>query len=280
MNTDQPDFQSLRNIRDNTLLITIAKEYLSENIFLKKIGSEIKKNLSALRDDIVALKKQFPGKFTQEVDTDSIMNSFESTTHEMLSGGDELKKNCISGKLGVTLNSDVVKITEAIEKIWHQVKGSDIKYTATDSISGFFDRLNVFSAIARLFSRFIRIIILIFIILIAGFFYLFFTMEKEAPILADNKVLITFIDEKKVVLNELERKKSDAQKKLKALESGKLQRKDKIAILDIETQIQGLNQEIHAVEGLINIRMQALDENNKKLEILEKKSFLDKLFRL
>ena len=280
MTTDLPDYQSLRNIRDNTLLLSIANEYISENVYLKKIGTEIKKNLSILKDDIIALKKQFPGKFTQEVNTDGIMNSFESITKEMLSGSEDSKKICISGKLGAALNSDIIKITEAIEKIWHQVKGSDVKYTATDSISGFFGRLNIFSGIARLFSGAVKILIFLLVILLAGFSYLYFTMEKEGPILAENRELIVVITERKNALKDLEKKKSDAQKSLKAHESSKLQRKDKIAIIDIETQIQELNQEIHTVEGQINSRERTLDENNEKLETLKKKSFVDKLLKL
>ena len=279
MNTDYPDYQSLRNIRDNTLLLTIAKEYISENVYLKKIGTEIKKNLSVLKDDIIALKKQFPGKFTQEVNTDGIMCSFEAVAQEMVSGSDDLKKNCISGKIAAVLSTDIIKITEAIDKIWHQVKGSDVKYTATDSINGFFDRFNIFSGIARLLSGAVKILLFLLVIFLAGFSYLYFTMEKEGPILAENRGIASYIEEKQTVLNDLENKKSEAQKNLKAHESGKLLRKDKIAIIDIETQIQELNQKIHAVEGLINTRKQTLDENNEKLEILKNKPFLDRLIK-
>ena len=185
MNIDQPDFQSLRNIRNNMLLLSIANEYISQNIYLLKFGTEIKQNLTALKDDIIALKKQFPGKFAQEVNTGNIMNSFETTANEMISGGDEVINKCTSGKLGANLGTDVDKITEAIEKIWHQVKGSDVKYTATDSISGFFDRLNIFSRLVSLFLKIIKISFIILIILAAGFSYLYFTMEKQEPILKE-----------------------------------------------------------------------------------------------
>ena len=76
-----------------------------------------------------------------------------------------------------------------------------------------------------------------------------------------------------------EKKKADAQKTLKNHESSDLLRKDKIAIINIETQIQEFNQEIHLLEGQIDSRKQALDENNKKLEKLKSKSFLDKLIK-
>jgi hypothetical protein len=280
MKTDQPDFQSLKNINDNALLLSIANEYISENVYLKKIGTDIKKNLAVLKDDIIALKKQFPGKFTQEVNTDGIISSFEATALEMLSDNDVLKKNCISGKLGATLNTDMIKITEAIEKIWHQVKGGDVKYTATDSISVFFGRLNFFSGIVRLVLGVFKILFILLIISLAGFSYLYFTMEKEGPILEEIKKITALLEEKKADIIDLEKNKSEAQISLKTHENGKLEeRQDKIAIINIETQIQGLNQEIHMAEGQIITYKRTLEENKEKLEILKRKSFLDRLLK-
>lgn len=279
MSTDQPDFQSLRNIRDNTLLLSIANEYISENVFLLKMGSEIKKSLSVLKDDIIALKKQFPGKFTQEVNTDNILTSFQSIAEEMSSDSDEIINKCTSGKLAMSLSAEITKISEAIDKIWYQVKGSDVQYTASDSISGFFGRLNILSGIVSLFSSVIKILFFIFIVLLAGFSYLYFSMENEAPILNENREIIAYIEDKQALLNELEKKKADAQNNLKVHMKSDLLRKDKIAILDIETRIQEFNQEIHVLEGQIDTRKRAIDKNNEKMERIKSKSFLDRLLK-
>ncbi len=279
MDSDQPNFQSLRIIRDNTLLISIASEYISENIFMEKFGKEIKKCLSVLKNDIISLKKQFPGKFTQEVNTDGIISSFENTAEEMLSGSEEIKNNCRTGKLAKSLDTDVDKITEAIDKIWHQVKGSDVKYTTSDSIGTFFDRLNIFSGIASLLKGIVKVLFIIVIILLAGFSYLYFTMEKEAPILEENKEIMAFIEEEKIVLQEFENKKADAQKELKKYKNSELLRKDKIAILDIETRIQEINQDIHKIEGQIDAHNKTMEQNNEKMEAIRSKPFLDKLLK-
>ena len=90
---------------------------------------------------------------------------------------------------------------------------------------------------------------------------------------------MTFIEEKKALITELEKKKTDAQKDIKARESNRLLRKDKIAIIDTETRIQELNQEIHLVEGQIDTRRQIMDKNNEKLEELKRKPFLDRLLK-
>jgi ABC-type multidrug transport system fused ATPase/permease subunit len=279
MTINNTDFYSLRNIRDNFLLISIGNEYLAENVYLAKFGKEIKKSLAHLRDDIKFLKKEFPGKFTSEVNTDVIMNSFDRTVEHMLSGKESVISECKSGKLGDSLGSDIKKVTEAIEKIWNQVKGSDIKYTTSDQISGFFGRLNLLSGVSRLITGVFRAALFIFVILLAIFSYLFFTMEKESPLLRENRELMSVIQDKKALLKEKEDTKKDAQLRLKSLNSRSLLREDKIAILDLETKIQVCNNEINIIEGQIESEYQKMDENNKKIEKIRAKSFIDRLLK-
>ncbi len=279
MTVNNADFYSLRNIRDNSLLITIANEYLAENVYLTKFGKEMKKSLASLKDDIKYLKKEFPGKFTTEVNTDVILKSFDKTAENMLSGGDSIISECKSGKLGENLGADIKKITEAIEKIWNQVKGGDVKYTKSEQISGFFGRLNLISGAWRLFTGVFRVVLLIIFILLAGFSFLFFTMEKESSVIKENQKLMTFILEKKAALKELEETKKETQKSLKSLGSRNLLRTDKINILDLETKIQVCNNDINIIEGQIEARNREIDKNNERIEKIRAKSFIDRLFR-
>ena len=278
MSTNQPDFQSLRNIRDNSLLLSVANEYLGENIYLAKIGTLLEKNLSVLKDDIRLLKKQFPGKFAVEVNTDKIMDSFDKTAIEMISGGNEVRAECISGKLGAALSVDISEITDAIEKIWQQVKGSDVKYTKADSISGLFGRLNIFSGILKIFSNIAKILLIVIIIALAGFSYLYLTMEKEQTILDENSKITALIDNEKAQLADLEKKKAEARKRLKSYNDDEL-RTEKIAILDIESSIQEFNQQIHVIEGRIETRNRTLAQNNERLRETKGKSFWKRLFK-
>ncbi|NLD37256.1 MAG: hypothetical protein GX654_10350 [Desulfatiglans sp.] len=280
MTINKADFYSLRNIRDNFLLISIGYEYLAENVYLAKFGKEIKKSLVHLRDDIKFLKKEFPGKFTAEVNTDVIMKSFDRTVENMLSGKDSVISECKSGKLGENLGDDIKKVTEAIGKIWHQVKGTDVKYTKSDQISGFFGRLNLLSGAVKLISGVFKIVFLALIILLAGFSYLFFTMERESPLLKENKEISAFIQEKKALLKEKEDTKKDAQLRLKSFSSRNLLREDKIAILDLETKIQVYNNEINIIEGQIESEFRQMDENTKKIEKIRAKTFVERLLRI
>ncbi len=279
MTVNKADFYSLRNIRDNFLLISIGYEYLAENVYLAKFGKEIKKSLTILRDDIKFLKKEFPGKFTTEINTDIILKSFDQTAENMLSGGDSVISECKSGKLAESLGADIKKITEAIEKIWNLVKGGDVKYTKTEQISGFFGRLNFLPGVLKLISGAFKIAFLALIILLAAFSYLFITMERESPLLKKNREIMSVIQDKKLLLKEKEDTKKEAQARLKSLSSRSLLREDKIAILDLETKIQVCNNEINIIEGQIESENQQIDENNKMIEKIRAKSFIERLLR-
>ncbi len=279
MSLNQPDFQSLRNMRDNTILLSIANEYLAENVYIIKIGSEISKNLAVLKEDIRSLKRQFPGRFVEEINTEKILGSFEKTAQDMVSCSDGIKIDAYSGKLGTALSGDLKMLTDAIEKIWQQVNGREVRYTKTDSLSTLFSRLNVFPAIFNLFLRLTRIVTILFILGLAGFSYLYVTMEKEGSIFNENRETMAFIEEKKMRLGDLEKKKDETQKSLKDLSKGELLRRDKIAIIDLETRILELNREIQVIEGQVEAKQRLLDNNREKLEKIKEKSFLDRLFR-
>ncbi len=279
MSQNQPDFQSLKVIRDNATLLSVGNEFLGRNIFLQKIGNEITESASVLKDDIKTLKKQFPGKFATEVDTDKVMSDFDDIAQKMLSCDDEIKSSCESGELGKKLCSNVKEITESIGKIWIQVKGSEIKYKKADSISIFFDRLNIVSNTASLFIKITKMLVLLLVILASVFCYLYFTMEKEDKILNENMAISEFIVIKKAELKKAETGKNDVQKTLDSYNVKEPMREDKIAVIDLETKIQQYNQEIHVLEGLIEIRENELAENNKKLKTLREKTFTERLFK-
>ncbi len=106
MNDIQYAVGALSEIRKDSLLLSIAREYLCEDIFLIKIGKDIELNILRLKDDIISLKKKFPGKFATEVETDSILEKINATALALIEPGIEIKENCRSGELGRKLESD------------------------------------------------------------------------------------------------------------------------------------------------------------------------------
>ena len=109
--------ESLSVLRDNSLLLTIAYEHLCEEQQVVKIGKSIDKNMERLREDILNLRKEFPGKLEKDIETEGILQKIQDRAQAMFEPSDELLKRCASGELGKELESDVISITNAINMI-------------------------------------------------------------------------------------------------------------------------------------------------------------------
>lgn len=276
----QPDFKSLINIKDNSLLLLIAGEYLNEDVFLTKMGNEILDSIEILEKDIINLKKQFPGKFKTEIDTDKTVHKLRKIAFKMLSPNNESKTGSFPGELGRSLKSGINEITDAINRIEVQVKGNDLKYTRTDSIGNFFNKLSIFEKLRNVLSIAVKAVIVIFIIALACFIYLFLTMENDSNLLKQNKESLAFIAKQKADLSEIESRKAEINKKLKLHNDREMARESKIVVLGLEVEKEKLSQEESKIEGEIEVRKSSINKNNEKIEAIRKKTFIQRLLRL
>jgi predicted nuclease with TOPRIM domain len=271
------EFHSFGKIKDNATLLELAKEYICHDVFLKKIGAEVKENIDELKKDISDLRKQYPGKFTTEVDAAGMIKKLEETTSGLSSHDDKLKNEIMSGKFETVLNSQLKEIKEAIKKIWVQVKGSELKYTRKDTLEGL--QLQIFSRLGSVAVILGKIIAVLLVIAIGGFIYLFVTMEKPKTYQKENDASNILIEEQMDRISEIEARKAELNKSLE-IEDKKEETQDRmIAMMEMETEMQELNHELHSIEGTINSRKESIEENNEKLEILSKKSFFDRLLK-
>ena len=272
------EFHSFSKINDNAILLELGKEYMCHDIFLKKIGSEINKNIDLLVNDIADLRKQYPGKLASEISTDKIIEKMKGAAGDLLSCDDKIKSDIMSGKFAASLNSQLKEMKGAVNKLWVQVKGSDLKFSRKDSLGNLIGRSQIFSGLGSLASLFIKLLAVILVIAVAGFIYLYITMEKEDTYIKENLEISAYIEQQLDRVKEIEARKSELQDKLAVENRKELTSKVKIAILDMELEIQELNNELHGIEGSINSRKTAMSENNQRIEELEKKSLFEKLF--
>ena len=156
---------ALTEIKKDTLLLSIAKEYLCEDLYLIKIGKDMEHNISTLKNDIAALKKKFPGKFAIEVETDSILEKIKATALTLIDPKADIKENFRSGELGRKLGSDVKSISDAVNIIRTQVLGKRAVYTREEAVLNQFAKLkDIGSSFAKtliLFSKILFFVILI-----------------------------------------------------------------------------------------------------------------------
>jgi len=271
---------ALNTIRKNTLLLTIAKEYLCEDVFLIKLGNNIKQNIQRLKDDISSLKKKFPGKFATEVETDDILEKISATAQALIDADKDIKEGCKSGELGRKLEADVKSIAEAVNLIKIQVQGKKLIYTRKESFFNIFSGLrSIGRSLGSALILGVKILSCLIIIAIVAFSYLYFTMEKEGPILKEIAESREFISDRQKSISQLELRKKEVSEEIELLEKNGITRDEKIAIMDLEMEIQKINQDSNSIEAEINAHEKKISDNQKKIEEIKKTSFIERLLR-
>lgn len=280
MSDSQYTATALGELRKNGLLIQMAREYLSEDVFLKKFGKGIATQVQKLKDDIVSLKKEYPGKFKSEIETDSILDRIDRIAQTMANPDQETKDRCASGDLGRALESEIKSITGAVHLIQKQVYGGVVTYTRKDSVAGAFDRIShtgrsMGSALLLGFKIFLGLII----IALLAFLYLFFTMEKEGTYLKETEKNRARITGQREVIAQLDEKREEILKKIKGVETGDMERGSKITLLELEVQAHDINQDIKNAEAEIVAQEKKLNDHQKKIEEIKEKPFIKRLLR-
>ncbi|MFC1890780.1 hypothetical protein ACFLZT_00120 [Thermodesulfobacteriota bacterium] len=281
MNDTQYTVEPLLELRRNALLMSIANSHLCEDVFLTKIGKSIEKSVLALKEDISALKKGFPGKFANEVDTDSMLVKINETAKAMLEPVDEIREKCVIGELGKDLEDNVKSVVSAVKNIKVQVFGPEVTYTNKDSVSKIFSPLKDFgSSLRGPAVQGLKILCLVIIIAIPVFSYLYFSMESEDEILAKISVNDTGIIAQQDLINSLAGEEAKVSAEIASLEKGAIDRTQKIAILDLEMEIHRISESRHKAEAEI---AGFKDDNAKNLQTIEeikRVPFIKRLLRL
>ena len=272
--------EAINAIKDKALLLAMANEYLCEEVFLMKMGGDIEKNISRLRDDIHSLKKEFPGKFATEIKTDDIIEKMENTAQSMLKPGQEIKEACLSGKLGNELESSVKSIADAVEQIRMQVIGGEVTYTKKDLVFNMFDRITgIGKSLGTTLGLAVKALFCLIIIVILTFCYLYFTMEKESTLLKNIETTREYISERQDMLTKLELEKEDVSKEIEKLKNDVLERGNKIALMDLEVEIQRINQDHHTLEAEIAAQEKKIEDYRKRIQEIKETPFMKRLLR-
>lgn len=280
MNDIQYAVGALSEIRKDSLLLSIAREYLCEDIFLNKIGKDIELNILRLKDDIISLKKKFPGKFATEVETDGILEKINAIALALIEPGIEIKENFRSGELGRKLESDRRSIADAVNLIRIQVQGRDVSYTRKEAILNLFSGLkDAGSSVGKVLILGIKILFCFLLIAAAAFLYLYYTMENEGALLKEIETSRAVISERQSSLSQMELRKEEISQEIKSLKKKDMLRGEKIAIMDLEVEMQKINQDRNSFEAEIIAREKEITDKLKKIEKIKKTPFIKKLLR-
>ena len=279
-------FDSLHGIRDNALLLSLGNKYLCGEVFLAKIGLSVDTHLTQLKDDIVALKKKFPGKFMpgQEVDTDTIFNDLSMVAERLKVPDKKIQKKCSAGELGRELEEGVDTMALAIDDIWDQVEGRKVSYSARDSaanfVGGFTGALgSAAKTVIKTIVFTIKMFFLFFTLAALGFIALYMTMETEGKYLRQIEKIDALILPQSEIVDECNREIEEIALEVEAIQEGPETRNSMMQIMDLNVEIHALVQKRQEAEVKLTLYENERIEKAEKLDEVRQKPFMKRLFR-
>ncbi|MGD8388279.1 MAG: hypothetical protein PVG49_14140 [Desulfobacteraceae bacterium] len=268
---------AIRKVRDRALLLGLGKDYLCEPPFLRKYGKELRNALATLQDEIHALKKKFPGRFAQEVDTDQIVDGMLGLTHRLEEADAEIRGQCTAGRVGEDLEVRLKSLSDAIQGVRQKVEGETGGYSGTDAVAGAFVKAG--GAFWGGLGLAIKAAGFILLLGIGVFFFLFFTMEKDDKfihIIQDNQAQVRGLQDD---LSRIEGRLIPLQDRLKFMENRALTREEKLRYMELQLELEKLEARVRSTEGEIDRRQGTIGKAEENLQRLREKGFLERLLR-
>jgi hypothetical protein len=247
------------------------------------MGLAITSYAEALRGEIIALKKRFPGKFVHEVETDKMLSDIKAFAENLKKGDKETKRKCLSGQLGHELEEKVNTLSKAIQIINEQVEGDSVSYSAKDSFSGLFGRLKAIVFWLWSSTTFIsKILVFSLIIALIVFNFLLWTMENEEDYQKQIVKAEEIIHSQEQIITEVENEKLTLAKKMEILQgtNGNVGRNEKLEILALTLQVEDQEQKKNKALIEMDVQKKKVEENRRIIDGLIQKSFWQRLLRM
>jgi molecular chaperone GrpE (heat shock protein) len=273
--------KGLHGIRDMAILLNMANIHLCEEVYLKKVGLSIDNHLKELRSDISSLKKKFPGKFVKEVDTDQVIENFQGIVQRLQEPDKEILKKCTTGALGLELENVVNIMGHAIDAIKSQVEGDPGTYSKAESVLALKGWIKpIWHRLFALFSLTVKVTGAAVSILLVVFISLFLSMDSEQDLLNRVSQYRTHIQGQQEILSSADAEKEKVNKELDMIREGELSRQERARVLNLTLEIHEINEQALSAQAEIDAYQRRIDELEEKIDEMNKKHFLERLFRL
>jgi len=273
--------KGLDGIRDMALLLNLANTHLCEEVYLKKVGLAIDNHLEELGGDISSLKKEFPGKFIKEVDTDQVIENFQGIARRLQEPDKETLKKCSTGALGLELENVVNVMGQTLDTIKSKVVGELGTFSKAEgsvlTLAGWIKFIG--RQIFTLSSFTFRITSAAFSILLVVFISLFLTMDSQQDLLDKVSQYESHIQGQLAILSRTNAEKVRINKELDMIGEGELSRQERTRALDLTLEIHEFNEEALAAQAEIDAYQRRIDEMEEKIDKMNKKPFIRRLFR-
>ena len=272
-----PTFDSLHDIRDKAILLSLGKAFLCEEVFLKKIGQSIDESIENLKEDIVSLKTRFVGKFVEDVDTDSILENLHSQATFLQAPDRKVTDKCTVGTLGAELEETVRGLTQAIKVIKSKVEGEVEEYTRKEAVVK--GAKTAGSLVSSLVSLVVKMVVLLFLLALGPAIYLGVTMDREGSLqkqIAESKA---YIQSQREQIGSLTKQRDELAVRIESSQGDNLSREQKLEVMDLNVTVHGLDQKVHKSEAEITEHERLIKLNQQKLQDIKSKTFLQRFLR-
>lgn len=274
------EFPALHHVRDETLILRLGNAFLCEEVFLKKIGASIDSQLEKLRQEVVSLKMRFPGKFTTEIDTESVIEDLRSHAQRLQNPNKAIIDRCTVGALGREMEEALGALTTAMRTIKRKVEGETPSYTARDSVLGVLGKAKTpASAVTRLVSLAIRTVLILVLLSLGPFAYLVITMDREGPLQKGIAEAEKQIQSQKEIVLSMEQEREALHKKIEDMKVDDAPRELKEQVMELDVKLHSLDQNRNRAEAEITNYEAEIKGLKGRLEQVKNKPFLDRLLR-
>ena len=273
--------KALREIKDTSLLLSIAGEYLCEEAFLKKMGFVLNHNIEVLEKHVKDLRAQFVGKPVREIELGPRLENINRIADLFQEVDDGIKQRCVEGELGRELSEKYASLTAGIHQLREMSEGTAVTYTKADSMKGFFGRLRFLLVSLMVTYKIASWVVGILVLVgLSTFSYLYLTMEKEEDVIQDIKRNDRVIEEKISRTAQIQEHLKTMQKKMSRLEKKKaLSRQEEVALMELNLKTYKLADEQNQAEILIDLAKEEKEKHVERLMEMREKSFLERLIK-
>lgn len=279
---EQQDMKkAIRVIQDIAVMLTGASEYVCEKNMLKRYSSDIETNLDNLETYLSRLKGSFPGKFPEALNPDSSMAKLKEIAASMKADDSAIEATCRAGDLGDELFLSLRELKAALRNISNTLGGKVVSsYSLADRIIDLGGRFkSLFAGTVAFISSIGKIIIAVVIVLILSFVYLYVTMESEDTFVASIHNVLTSVQTQKDTLAKQRKEYEEITDTITRLENKELARDEKIQLLNLSAESRKMKERIAQDVLLLEKKERELADKKKSLEELQKKTFIQKLFK-
>jgi len=271
----------LNEMKDNAILLGIASKYLCENYFLKKAGIIIGSNAEALKDYIEHTEKQYVGRPVDEVGLNEVLESITHIAGLLQLGDKGAKEECLEGKLGEELYEKIKSLRHGINALEKRVDSEVVSPPRRDPFKFLINPLKfVLQAIIATSKVGFKLAVTLILMGIIVFSYLYFTMESEKGLvekIEQSQVKIRIAQEK---LSKVNKELEEIREEIAGIREDEANRRDEITVMDLNLKVYKLSEERQKARIEADMEQDILEKNQKSLEEMQQKSFLEKLLKM